>query len=181
LDSGLPCLVDAGALDVCIRRRVDGNRPVGAEGVLLTPHAGELARGLTLLGHDVHRAEVEAQPMFHALRLARAADVTVLLKGAVTLIADPAGQLFSQNDGPPWLATAGSGDVLAGIAGALLAAGVQACEAGALAALVHGLAGARASDGGPISAGRIAAETPATLAALLTLNEPRPPGRRSRR
>jgi NAD(P)H-hydrate repair Nnr-like enzyme with NAD(P)H-hydrate dehydratase domain len=93
----------------------------------------------------------------------------VLLKGPTTLIAGPSGWLSSQNDGPSWMATAGSGDVLAGIAGALMASGVGAMDAGAMSALVHGRAGARASDGGPIAAGKIAEATPATVADLLRL------------
>jgi len=169
LDSGLPCVVDAGALNECVRRRAEGSGSVGADGVLLTPHAGELARMLDMLGHGVKRTDVEARPMFHALWLAREADATVLLKGSTTLIASPAGWLSSQNDGPSWMATAGSGDVLAGIAGALMAAGVGAMDAGAMSALVHGLAGARASGGGPIAAGAIAEATPATVAELLRL------------
>lgn len=169
LDSGLPCVVDAGALSDCVMRRAEGSRPVGADGVLMTPHAGELARMLDLLGHGVKRADVEARPMFHALWLARETDATVLLKGPTTLIASPSGWLFSQNDGPSWMATAGSGDVLAGIAGALMASGVGAMDAGAMSALVHGLAGARASDGGPIAAGKIAEATPATIVKLLRL------------
>ncbi len=169
LDSGLPCVVDAGALDECVRRRAEGSRSVGADGVLMTPHAGELARMLELLGHGVKRTDVEARPMFHALWLAREADATVLLKGSTTLIASPSGWLSSQNDGPSWMATAGSGDVLAGIAGALMASGVGAMDSGAMSALVHGLAGARASGGGPIAASTIAEATPATVADLLRL------------
>jgi hydroxyethylthiazole kinase-like uncharacterized protein yjeF len=169
LDSGLPCVVDAGALEECVRRRAAGSRSVGADGVLMTPHAGELARMLDMLGHGVKRSEVEDRPMFHALWLAREADATVLLKGSTTLIASPTGSLSSQNDGPSWLATAGSGDVLAGIAGALMASGVGAMDAGAMAALVHGLAGTRASGGGPVASGAIAASTPATIADLLSL------------
>jgi hydroxyethylthiazole kinase-like uncharacterized protein yjeF len=169
LESGLPCVVDAGALDECVRRRAKGDRPADADGVLMTPHAGELARMLNILGNAVERSEVEARPMFHALLLARETHATVLLKGSTTLIASPTGALSSQNDGPSWLATAGSGDVLAGIAGALMAAGVGAMDAGAMAALVHGQAGARASDGGPIAASRIADATPASIAELLRL------------
>lgn len=167
LESGLPCVVDAGALEECVRRRTAGVRPIGADGVLLTPHAGELARMLGMRGHVVSRPDVEARPMHHALWLAREIDATVLLKGPTTLIASPSGWLFSQNDGPSWMATAGSGDVLAGIAGALMASGIGAMDAGAMSALVHGLAGTRASDGGPISAGKIAEATPATIADLL--------------
>lgn len=169
LDSGLPCVVDAGALEECVRRRTAGMRPIGAAGILMTPHAGELARMLALLGHEVKRSEVEARPMVHALWLAREVDATVLLKGSTTLIASPGGLVSSQNDGPSWMATAGSGDVLAGIAGALMASGVDAIDAGAMAAMVHGLAGARASDGGPIAAGDIANATPATVKELLRL------------
>ena len=169
LDSGLPCVVDAGALEACARRRVAGAKPASADGILMTPHAGEVARTLESLGHAVTRDEVEAQPMRHALWLAREVDATVLLKGSTTLIANPTGRLLSQNDGPPWLATAGSGDVLAGIAGALMAAGVNAMDAGGMAALVHGLAGARASGDGPIAAGDIADHTPGVVAELLRL------------
>jgi NAD(P)H-hydrate repair Nnr-like enzyme with NAD(P)H-hydrate dehydratase domain len=137
--------------------------------VLLTPHAGELARILNMLGHDVTRGQAEARPMHHAFWLAREADATVLLKGHHTLIASPSGRLLSQADGPAWLATAGSGDVLAGIAGALMAGGVKAAEAGAMAALVHGRAAAHVSQGGPLAASDIADATPATVAELLRL------------
>ncbi|MGH3749946.1 MAG: NAD(P)H-hydrate dehydratase, partial [Micromonosporaceae bacterium] len=147
LDSGLPCVVDAGALVACVRRRASGSRSAIGEDVLFTPHAGELARMLNMLGHTVTREQVEAKPMHHAFWLAREADATVLLKGHHTLIASPTGRLFSQADGPSWLATAGSGDVLAGIAGALMAGGVKAVDAGAMAALVHGRAATRASQG----------------------------------
>jgi hydroxyethylthiazole kinase-like uncharacterized protein yjeF len=174
LDSGLPCVVDAGALEACVRRRAAGDRPASADRVLLTPHAGELARMLAVLGHDVPRDEVEARPMRHAVWLAREADSTVLLKGSTTLIADQNGDLFSQADGPSWLATAGSGDVLAGIAGALMAGGINAIEAGAMAALTHGRAGARASAGGPLAALSIADATPETVAELLRLAAARP-------
>jgi NAD(P)H-hydrate repair Nnr-like enzyme with NAD(P)H-hydrate dehydratase domain len=169
LDSGLPCVVDAGALAACVGQRAAGTRPVAADSILLTPHAGELARMLEMLGHHVMRAEVETRPLHHVLWLAREADATVLLKGPTTLIADPNGQVSSQHEGPAWLATAGSGDVLAGIAGALMATGVGAMDAGAMAAHVHGRAGARASNGGPIAAGDIAIATPATVAELLKM------------
>ena len=167
LASGLPCVVDAGALSECVRQRAEGIRPASAEDVLLTPHAGEAARMLTQLGHQTERNDVEDRPAFHAIKLAQAVDAMVLLKGPTTLIASPDGSLASQNDGPSWLATAGTGDVLAGIAGALMAQGVQAMEAGAMAAYVHGKAGDRASAGGPISAGDVAAATPPTIAEFL--------------
>lgn len=168
LDSGLPCVVDAGALEMCVRRRAAGNRPTPADQVLLTPHAGELARMLTVLGHTINRSEVEARPLHHALLLAKETDATILLKGSTTVVAGPAGPVYGQETGPAWMATAGSGDVLAGIAGTLMAAGISAPETGAMAATVHGRAAARASDGGPIAAADIAEATPATLAELLT-------------
>src|SRR5690606_34125139 len=167
LASGLPCVVDAGALEACVRRRANGSRLTPARQMLLTPHAGELARMLTVLGHTAERSEVEARPLHHARLLARKADATVLLKGSTTLVAGPAGPVYGQDTGPAWLATAGSGDVLAGIAGTLMAAGIDASSAGAMAATVHGRAAARASEGGPIAAADIADATPATLANLL--------------
>jgi hydroxyethylthiazole kinase-like uncharacterized protein yjeF len=167
LASGLPCVVDAGALDACVRARAEGTRAAPAEAILLTPHAGELARMLVLLGHDVTREAVEAQPMRHVRWLAIEADATVLLKGPTTLIASPTGPIFSQADGVPWMATAGSGDVLAGIAGALMSAGVDAPHAGAMAALVHGKAGAAGSAGGPLAAMEMADATPTVVARLL--------------
>jgi NAD(P)H-hydrate repair Nnr-like enzyme with NAD(P)H-hydrate dehydratase domain len=92
----------------------------------------------------------------------------VLLKGATCVLASPDGRVRTVQDGPDWLATAGSGDVLAGLAGALLAAGLEPPEAGATAVVVHGLAGERASGGGPISAEAVLRAVPATIAALLT-------------
>jgi len=169
LSSGLPCVVDAGALEACVRRRNGGDRAADAARVLLTPHAGEAARIFDLLGHQVARTEIEARPLHHARWLAQLADATVLLKGAATLVATPGGEVLSQEDGPSWLATAGSGDVLAGIAGALMAAGVDAVHAGAMAASVHGHAATRASAGGPASAAITAAAIPATITELLKL------------
>lgn len=167
LDSGLPCVVDAGALEACVRRRVAGLRAARGSSVLLTPHAGELTRMLTFLGHQVEREEVEARPLYHARWVAHKVDATVLLKGFTTLIIDPHGMASSQEDGSAWLATAGSGDVLAGIAGALMAAGLDAMDAGSVAALVHGRAAVRVSGGGPIAAMDIADATPATISDLL--------------
>ena len=168
LASGLPCVVDAGALAECVRQRSAGVRPAEADKVLLTPHAGEVSRMLTQLGFAVERAEVEARPAHYAVELARAIEAVVLIKGPTTVIAAPDGTLTSQSDGSSWLATAGTGDVLAGIVGALLAQGVGAADAAAMAAFVHGAAGVRASGGGPISAGDVATATPATVAELLT-------------
>ena len=159
LSGDLPCVVDAGALDLLPSRR--------AAPTLLTPHAGELARLLQTRGEGVDRAAVEAAPLWHARRAAELTGATVLLKGAVTLIVTAGAPTRSQGDGPHWLATAGSGDVLAGLAGALLAAGLTPPDAGTLAVAVHGAAGGLASQGGPVSAGSVLDAVPAAVARLL--------------
>ncbi len=161
-----PCVVDAGALGVlpALLRAGEVRAPL-----LLTPHAGELARLLTDLGHGTARDAVEADPLPHARRAAQETGATVLLKGAVTLVVPPQGPAFSQADGPPWLATAGSGDVLAGVVGAVLASGRPADVAGAVAASVHGRAGWLASGGGPVSASAVLDAVPAAVRELLTL------------
>jgi hydroxyethylthiazole kinase-like uncharacterized protein yjeF len=162
-----PVLVDAGGLDLLdegVLRAREG-RPT-----LLTPHAGEAARLLgRLTGDEIARADVEAAPLRHARRLAAVTGSTVLLKGATTLVVPPGegATAWSQADAPAWLATAGAGDVLAGLVGALLAAGLDPAEAGALGALVHGVAADRANPGGPVRALAVARAVPGTVAALL--------------
>ncbi|QWC86081.1 bifunctional ADP-dependent NAD(P)H-hydrate dehydratase/NAD(P)H-hydrate epimerase [Nocardioidaceae bacterium] len=139
----VPLCIDADAL-----AHLDG--PPGVPAVL-TPHAGELA---ALLG--VERAEVEAEPLAHARRAAETFDCTVLLKGPRTLVARPDGAVRVNTTGTPWLATAGSGDVLAGLVGALLAAGLDPFDAGSVGAWVHGRAAEisrRRSPAGPLVAG----------------------------
>lgn len=170
LASGLPCVVDAGALERCVRARADGHRAAPADRMLLTPHAGEMARIMKWLDAEVSRAEIEARPKHYGLVIARALDVTVLVKGPATLIARPDGLVASQAEAPPWLATAGAGDVLAGIAGALMAAGRDAFDAGELAAFIHGRAAAlahRHRGGGPLTASAVTEATPAAIGALL--------------
>src|SRR5690606_5727361 len=139
-------LIDAGGLDLLasIDLGMRRGRPT-----LLTPHAGECAR---LLG--VPRAAVEADPLGHARELAERTGAVVLLKGAVTIVVSPDDDVpvLAQSDAPSWLATAGSGDVLAGIVGALLATGLDPRTAAALGALVHGVAADDANPGGPIRA-----------------------------
>ena len=158
----VPVLVDAGALDLL----TDDLGMRRGFPTLLTPHAGECAR---LLG--VERAAVEADPVGHAEELAARTGATVLLKGSTTLVASPeAGTpLLSQADAPAWLATAGAGDVLAGVVGTLLAAGLTPAVAGALGALVHGIAADAANPGGPVRALDVARAVPATVARLLRI------------
>ncbi|MDD2421684.1 MAG: NAD(P)H-hydrate dehydratase [Heliobacteriaceae bacterium] len=104
--------------------------------VILTPHPGEMAR---LAG--LKTAEVVADRAGVALRYAREWGCFLVLKGARTLIATPDGHLYINPTGNPGMATGGSGDVLAGIIGSLLAQGRDAGEAAALGVYIHGLAG----------------------------------------
>ncbi len=164
--AGVPLVVDAGALEVVARSRAAGARDLGADRVLLTPHAGELARTLRELRHDVSSTDVDSDRLGHARWLAEATRATVLLKGAHTIIASPGGSVIALPPAPPWLATAGTGDVLAGIAGTLLASGLNAADAGACAAWVHSEAARLANNGGPIAALDIANALPRVIAAL---------------
>jgi ADP-dependent NAD(P)H-hydrate dehydratase / NAD(P)H-hydrate epimerase len=165
LDCGLPCVVDAGGLDL-----ITGARSTPT---LLTPHAGELARALSRLEDTpgaVDRATVTGAPLAHAQRLADLTNSTVLLKGSTTLVVSPGSAALavrSQADAPSWLATAGSGDVLAGLAGTLLASGLSALDAGSIAALVHGLAGDACNPGGPVRALGVAHAIPGVIAAFM--------------
>lgn len=151
---GVPVVVDAGALQHL-------PEPVPAP-ALLTPHAGELAAML-----DVDRDDVEAAPLEHARRAAERWRATVLLKGRRTLVVGPDGPVRVNLSGTPWLATAGAGDVLAGLAGSLLAAGLEPLDAGSLAAFWHGRAAQAANPGGPIVASDVAAALPRTVARFL--------------
>jgi NAD(P)H-hydrate repair Nnr-like enzyme with NAD(P)H-hydrate dehydratase domain len=117
---------------------------------LLTPHAGELAR---LLRADA--ADVTARRTEHARTAARTFGCCVLLKGSTTVIAAADDSpLLVNPTGTGWLATAGTGDVLAGLAGALLAQGLDVREAAATAAFLHGISARYAAGGaGPFPGG----------------------------
>ncbi|WP_338089119.1 ADP-dependent NAD(P)H-hydrate dehydratase [Phycicoccus endophyticus] len=162
-----PVVVDAGGLDLLDASVLESRR---GRPTLLTPHAGECARLLGRLeGEQVARDAVEGAPLEHARRLARATGASVLLKGSTTLVVPPGegAAVWSQSDAPSWLATAGAGDVLAGLLGTLLAAGLAPHEAGALGALVHGVAAEHANPGGPVRALAVARALPGTVATLL--------------
>ena len=133
LAADVPVLVDADGLRLL---EVDQVRARTAPTVL-TPHAGEAA---ALLG--VARESVEAQRLSSVRELAQRYAATVLLKGSTTLVADAdEGEPVRVNPtGTGWLATAGSGDVLSGLTGALLAAGLNAPDAASVGAYLHGLA-----------------------------------------
>jgi hydroxyethylthiazole kinase-like uncharacterized protein yjeF len=139
LGTDLPVLVDADGLTIL--SQVKELLPRAAP-TLITPHAGELSR---LLGTDA--GSVEARRLEHARQAVDQLGVTVLLKGSTTVIASPADSadpgaqpVLVNPTGTPWLATAGSGDVLSGLAGALLAQGLEPAQAGLAAAYLHGLA-----------------------------------------
>ncbi|UFS60006.1 ADP-dependent NAD(P)H-hydrate dehydratase [Subtercola endophyticus] len=181
LGQGHPVVIDAGALDLI-------GSATGP--VVITPHAGELQKLLANRGVDATREQISADPASWAERTARMLGVTVLLKGHTTHVvgvyggaadaadaADAGGATGFRVTAPTTeLATAGSGDVLAGILGALVATHHEALQAdpgvlarlAATAAVLHGLAGEKASAGGPIVALDIAEAVPAVIAGLRT-------------
>ncbi|MCX5092243.1 NAD(P)H-hydrate dehydratase [Streptomyces sp. NBC_00365] len=152
LGADVPVLVDADGLRLADRSAVRARTAP----TLMTPHAGEAA---ALLG--VSRESVEGARLASVRELALRYGATVLLKGSTTLVADPGGGAVRVNaTGTAWLATAGSGDVLSGLAGSLLAAGLSALDAGSVGAYLHGLAGRFAADGAPLGAHDVAAAIP---------------------
>jgi hydroxyethylthiazole kinase-like uncharacterized protein yjeF len=124
--------------------------PVNAPAVL-TPHAGELGRLL-----DVPRKDVEARRLEHARLAADRFGATVLLKGSTTVIASPDGRVRVNTNATAWLATAGAGDVLAGLCGSLLAAGLSPLDAASVGAYLHAAAANLAAAGGPVTALQVA-------------------------
>jgi hydroxyethylthiazole kinase-like uncharacterized protein yjeF len=183
LAEGLPTVVDADGL---------AHLPARCTGpAVLTPHAGELAR---MLGEE--RSAVEAGMLSAATRAARRWDAVVVLKGARAVIAAPDGRVRVNTSGVPWLATAGSGDVLSGVVGTLLAAGLDEFDAASVGAWLHGTAGGLAASslgwrsvgltgvagqagsagsidaagavGGPISASRVADLLPEAIRSALS-------------
>ncbi len=142
LAQDVPVLVDADALTLLAERR-DALRRRAAP-TLLTPHDREFERVF---------GEVGADRLAAARRAAAESGATVLLKGNATVIAGPDGEAYVNRTGTPWLATAGSGDVLSGLTGSVIAGGAPVPLAAAVGAYVHGVAGqVAATDGPPSSA-----------------------------
>lgn len=138
LATDVPVVVDADGLTLLAANRdLVHNRTAPT---LLTPHAGEFAR---LAGREVGVDRVGA-----TRALASDLGVSVLLKGHTTVISNPDGRVVVNDAGGSWASTAGSGDVLSGIVGALLAAGLGPLEAAAVGARAHSLAANLAAGGG---------------------------------
>ncbi|WP_431930545.1 NAD(P)H-hydrate dehydratase [Nonomuraea jabiensis] len=159
LASSVPVLIDADALTLVARDR--GLLLRRSAPVLITPHAGELAR---LIRAD--RDAIEAARLEHARRAAAELGVTVLLKGSTTVVAEESRPVRVNVTGTSWLATGGTGDVLAGVAGALLAQGLSCYDAASCGAFLHGLAGRRAAEGAPLTAADVATAVPEAIRAV---------------
>jgi hydroxyethylthiazole kinase-like uncharacterized protein yjeF len=152
-------VLDADALTSFADSREPLFRAIGARtsaATVLTPHEGEFAR----LFNKVVQVSEQSSKYDRAKSAAMASGATVLLKGADTVVASVNGRISITENAPPWLATAGSGDVLGGIVAALLAQGMGAFEAASAAAWVHGEA---ANEAGP---GLISEDLPEALRAV---------------
>jgi hydroxyethylthiazole kinase-like uncharacterized protein yjeF len=158
LASDVPVVVDADGLNLLagsdeLRATLAGRSAPS----VLTPHDREFERLFGAVGADRIGA---------ARRAAAELGVVVLLKGYVTVVADPSGRCYLNPTGAPELATAGSGDVLAGLTGSLLATGVEPAVAAASAAWLHGRAAERAAANGPVVAGDLIPALRAELSRL---------------
>ena len=149
----MPTVLDAGALHLAGKL---------SQPVLITPHAGELAKLLNSRGVQVSAEAIEGDPRKWVQIATDTLKVTVLLKGAITFVADSE-QLIELPKATQWLATAGTGDVLAGIVEALVATNEVEilndesvlARIAASAAFIHNVAALKASNGGPITATQI--------------------------
>jgi hydroxyethylthiazole kinase-like uncharacterized protein yjeF len=161
----VPTILDAGALSLA------GSLE---QPTVITPHSGELSTLLSSRGVHVTAEAIEGDPKKWVQMAAQTLGVTVLLKGSATFVAND-GVVIQLPVATPWLATAGSGDVLAGILGALVATNAieilndynHLAYVAASAAFIHNQAAERASDGGPINAEAIITSIPTTMARLL--------------
>ena len=163
-NTNVPVVLDAGALDMVGRAESVKGTWLAERPVVLTPHAGELARLLSrLLGEIITSSRINADPIGWAQRAAQSSGCIVLLKGHQTVIAAPDGFCVLPEVGPASLATAGSGDVLAGIIGALVATfhakhqhepalpERELAHIVGLSVLVHNAAGRRAVNAGALA------------------------------
>ena len=159
----VPLVIDADGLNI-----VSLNKEIMqsfAQPVIFTPHPGEMSR---LTGLSV--SEIQADRLGIACRYAAEWGITIVLKGARTIIAGPNGHAYLNPTGNPGMATAGMGDILAGMIGGFIAQGLPVMEAGVISTYLHGLAGDLAASKSK-SAGMIASdllgEIPAAMNRLL--------------
>ncbi len=153
--ANVPVLVDADGLNLLAGDRHLLDRRSAP--TVLTPHDREFER---LFG------EVGADRLAAARRASAESGAVVLLKGYSTVVAEPDGRCRVNPTGHPALATAGSGDVLSGLVGSLLAGGLEPALAAAVGAYLHGAAGARAARSGPVSATDLVEVLPQVIADL---------------
>lgn len=154
LGDRVPTVIDADAL-ACLPGTLDAP-------AVLTPHSGELAR---MLG--IRRDDVDADTLTHGRAAAEQWNATVLLKGRRTCVFTPGEPVRVNLSGTPWLGTAGSGDVLSGLIGSMLATGMPPHEAASISAYLHGAAAVHANPGGPVVASQVASAIPNVTAAFL--------------
>jgi hydroxyethylthiazole kinase-like uncharacterized protein yjeF len=161
LHGGEPVVADAGSL-----RRVAAGAHQRAFGVdeswriVATPHVGELATMLSGLGSPADVEAIRAEPGPYAADVAARLGIVVVLKGGTTHVVAPDGEAITVTGGSPWLATAGTGDALAGIIGALVATNAERVLAdpaslasiAASGVLIHAAAGDAAAADGPLAA-----------------------------
>ncbi|TDC39970.1 NAD(P)H-hydrate dehydratase [Micromonospora sp. KC213] len=157
LAAPVPVVLDADALTLLVDGSLADRLRHRDAPIVVTPHDREFTR---LCGE-----EPGADRVAGTLRLAAWMNATVLLKGDRTVIGTPDGRAYVNPSGSPTLATGGTGDVLAGLLGSLLAAGLAPERAAACAAYLHGLAGREAARRGPVTA-------PDVVAALRTVIAP---------
>ncbi|GIG89610.1 bifunctional NAD(P)H-hydrate repair enzyme [Plantactinospora endophytica] len=158
LAAPVPVVLDADALTLLVDGSMAERLRERDAPIVVTPHDREYAR---LCGEPPGADRVGA-----ALQLASWMNAVVLLKGDRTVVATPDGRAFANPTGTPVLATGGTGDVLAGLLGSLLAAGLPAERAAVVAAYLHGLAGQEAARRGPVVAADVAAALRPVIARL---------------
>ena len=162
----VPTVLDAGAIYLAGRL---------SQPTLITPHAGELAKLFAERSITVSSEMIEADPITWSVKASEEFGVTVLLKGSKTIVAQ-GDFVITLPKATSWLATAGSGDVLAGIIGALVATNYieilnspqRLAEVAATGAYIHNVAATLASGGAPISASMITAHIPSAIRKILS-------------
>ena len=162
----VPTVLDAGAIYLAGRL---------SQPTLITPHSGELAKLFAERSITVSSEMIEADPITWSVKASEEFDVTVLLKGSKTIVAQ-GDFVITLPKATSWLATAGSGDVLAGIIGALVATNYieilnspqRLAEVAASGAYIHNVAANLASGGAPISASMITAHIPSAIRKILS-------------